>query len=101
MAGTNCEAPEPSPVPLSVSFALETAVGLNHEKHEKHEKPENKRRKRGDSTSELLTRPMTTPDSASPSPFVSFVSFVVPTAFSRFKQPHGARPGAFAGKGSR
>ena len=30
---------------------------------------------------------MTNPDSASPSPFVPFVSFVVPTAFSRFKCP--------------
>ena len=56
---------------------LETAVEVNHERHE------NKEPNRGWPAPNYLTRPMLTPNSASHSPFVCFVCFVVPTAFFR------------------
>ena len=71
-------------------FPLETAVEANHERHERHEK---KGPNRGWAGPNYLSRPMT-PSIFAGSSFVSFVSFVVPTAFSKFT--HFA-PGIFSG----
>ena len=64
-------------LPVKETVILETAVEANHERHE------NKGPNRDWLGPNYLTRLVTPSVSASPAPFVLFVYFVVPAAFSR------------------